>query len=309
MRFPALAAATLLCLTALTACTDADDGGSGGPDASPSEPTSSSSEPTEAPSEPTDEPTNEPTEEPTEPSGGAAVPAYWVGKTPMGTRLYREFQRVDGEPLLAAAELIAGGGQADDPDYRTLWPSVAIESVQPTDGLLLVTLADDGFTTRPDGMSAKSARLAIQQMVHTLQGVQQERVPVQFFRPAGPQQLFGLSTDQPFRQAPPLDVLSLVNVTAPAEGDSVSGDTLQASGVASSFEANVPWEIRQGDQVVLDGFTTADGWMDRLHPWQASIDVSSLEPGDYTFVALTDDPSGGAEGPGAFSDTKDVTLR
>ena len=29
--------------------------------------------------------------------------------------------------------------------------------------------------------------------------------------------------------------------------------------------------------------------MGKLYPWQASIDVSSLEPGDYTFVARTDD--------------------
>jgi hypothetical protein len=106
-----------------------------------------------------------------------------------------------------------------------------------------------------------------------------------------------------------LDVLSLVNVTSPEQGAVVTGDTLAASGVASSFEANVPWEIRQGDKVVLDGFATAEGWMDKLYPWETSIDVSGLEPGDYTFVARTDDPSGGAEGSGPHEDTKDFTLQ
>ena len=79
--------------------------------------------------------------------------------------------------------------------------------------------------------------------------------------------------------------------------------------MASSFEATVPWEIRQGDQVVLDGFATAEGWMDKLYPW-ADVDrrLRPSSPGDYTFVARTDDPSGGAEGAGPHEDTKDFTL-
>lgn len=93
-----------------------------------------------------------------------------------------------------------------------------------------------------------------------------------------------------------MDVLSMVQLTTPEQGATVTGDTLEVSGVASSFEANVPWEVRRGNEVVLDGFTTAKGWMNKLYPFSASVDVSSLEPGDYTFVAMTDDPSGGAEG-------------
>ena len=79
--------------------------------------------------------------------------------------------------------------------------------------------------------------------------------------------------------------------------------------MASSFEATVPWEVQQGGKVVLDGFATAEGWMDKLYPWQTTIDVSGLQPGDYTFVARTDDASGGAEGAGPYEDTKDFTLR
>ena len=81
-----------------------------------------------------------------------------------------------------------------------------------------------------------------------------------------------------------------------------------ADGVASSFEATVPWEIRQGDEVVKKGFTTAEGWMDKLYPWEAEVDVSGLAPGEYTFVALTDDPSGG-EGFGPSEDSKTITVR
>ncbi len=102
-------------------------------------------------------------------------------------------------------------------------------------------------------------------------------------------------------------MLNLVSVTTPEEGATVSG-TFTATGVASSFEATVPWEIRQGDEVVKTGFSTAEGWMEKLYPWTTEVDVSDLPPGDYTFVALTDDPSGGAEGHGPSEDTKSITV-
>ena len=50
--------------------------------------------------------------------------------------------------------------------------------------------------------------------------------------------------------APQNDVLALVNVTAARGGRRPSAARFTASGVANSFEATVPWEIRQGDKVV-----------------------------------------------------------
>lgn len=302
MRISLLAATTALSLVALAGCTDSPDPQGG---ETPDQPTSTTSSPQE-PKEPAEPGDDSEAGDGTSTGGGATVPAYFAGDASGGVRLFREFRRVDGDPLLAAAELVSGG-TPDDPDYRTLWPDVAIESVQPTDGVLLVTLADDGFTTRPDGMTADAARMAVQQMVYTLQGVAQVRSPVQFVRSRGPARLFDLDIEQPFTQRAPLDVLALVSVTSPEQGATVARGTLEVSGVASSFEANVPWEVRRGDEVVLDGFATAEGWMDKLYPWQASVDVSSLEPGDYTFAAMTDDPSGG-EGSGPTEDTRDFTV-
>ncbi len=118
--------------------------------------------------------------------------------------------------------------------------------------------------------------------------------------------MLGIDTSAGIKAAPQLDVLNLVNVTTPEEGATVSG-SFTATGVASSFEATVPWEIRQGDQVVKKGFSTAEGWLDKLYPWEAEVDVSDLAPGEYTFVAMTDDPSGG-EGFGPSEDSKTITV-
>ena len=39
-----------------------------------------------------------------------------------------------------------------------------------------------------------------------------------------------------------------------------------------------------------------------------SIDVSDLAPGEYTFVAGNDDPTGGTEGMGTSEDTKTFVV-
>ena len=70
----------------------------------------------------------------------------------------------------------------------------------------------------------------------------------------------------------------------------------------------MPRQMMHGDEVVQSGFATAEGWMGKLFPWTTSRSTSpALPPGDYTFVASTDDPSGGPRAT-APTDTKDFTV-
>ena len=258
--------------------------------------------PTQDPSEPTS--TGEPT------GSGQALPVYFVGDGPDGPRLFREFaQGTGGDPLTEAARLVDSGG-AQDPDYRTLWPGGAVASAEASDGMLVVRLEGDAFTEAPDGMRKRDARLAIQQLVYTLQGVQQERVPVQLLREAGPQTLFGLDIAEPFEQASPLKVLNHVNITTPEQGATVPQEPLEISGVANSFEANVVCGLAGTESDEGDTPFTAEGWMeDKLFPFSGELDLSAVAPGEHTIFCTTDDPSGGAEGTGPFTDTKDITVQ
>jgi hypothetical protein len=270
-------------------------------------------ETTSAASEPTGEPTEEPTAGASEtvPEGDmVTVPIYFTGETPQGTRLFREFRQVEADNPLEEAVAVMIAGDALDPDYGTLWPSGGFESVTFSEGAgaIVAQVEDDGWNTPADGMSKPDARLAVQQLVYTVQGVQQERLPVLVQLGADPVPLFGIDTEGGLKAAKQLDVLAFMNVTTPEEGATVSG-SFTAEGVGSSFEATVIWEVRDdAGTAVLEGFTTAEGWIDKLYPWTAEVDVSGLEPGNYTFVAMTDDPSGG-EGFGPTEDTKTIVVQ
>ena len=221
-----------------------------------------------------------------------AVAAYFVGDTPRGPRLYREFQPVSSPtPGLAGLALLESGPL--DPDYQSLWPTGSFDRVSdPESGLVHVYLGD--------AAPAEPTALAVQQVVYTVSAGFQEPLAVVFHRA-------GQVTDE-VAAAPPLQTLSLVNLSDPSEGQPVSG-TLQVRGVANSFEASVPWQITSGDEVVAEYSFTAEGSMgNRLWPFEGTIDVSSLDPGTYTLIVKTDDPTGGAEGFGPFSDTRTIVI-
>ena len=230
--------------------------------------------------------------------GTTTVAVYWVGDSPQGPRLFREFRKVPaGDPYAEAVHLLASG-EPLDPDYRSLVTGLDVRSVDHTGSTYALTLGDDAPTEPPSGMTAAQTRLAVQQLVYTVQAVGQSRDPVDVDHLYGEA---GLVTNADFSRT-----LNLASVTSPEQGATV-GDRFTASGVASSFEANVVWEVRQGDRVVERGSTTAEGWTDKLYPWETTVDVSGLAPGDYTFVAMTDDPSGG-QGRGPQWDSKDITV-
>jgi hypothetical protein len=254
--------------------------------------------------EPSDTP---PTETGTTEPDRVAAPLYFVGDTPQGPRLFREFQQVEADNPVDEALALISAGDADDPDYGTLLTGGQFRMSSDGPGLV-VDLPDPGLADLPGDMSKADAKLAIQQVVYTVQGVLQTRDPVSFAVDGDPSPVFGVQPPSGgFKAAPQNNVLALVNITQPQQG-SEPGASFTASGVANSFEATVPWQVLdEGGAKVLEGFATAEGWADHLYPWEATVDASGLAPGTYTFVAMTDDPSDG-EGAGPTEDTKTFTL-
>lgn len=283
-----------------------------GPGTTPTSAPDPAEQPSATPT-PSTSPTTDPS--PTTPAPPVAetvtAAVYYVGDTPRGPRLYREFRALpgDGSVPLAPAVRAAVEGDPDDPDYRSPWAGTGATLVGATvDGeLVTVDLAGD-LRLRPGRLDPAAAALAVEQVVRTAQAAVGSAAPVQLLLDGQrTDQLLGVPVAEPLAQGEDLDVLALVSISDPAEGEQVEG-TFTARGRASSFEATVPWEVRDDTgAVVLDGFSTADGWMERLYPWEAEVDVSDLEPGRYTFVAMTSDPSDGESG-GPMTDTRTIVV-
>ncbi len=236
---------------------------------------------------------------------------YFVGQTPMGPRLYREFRALavdDSEPLGPVVRA-AVEGVPEDPDYASPWAGTGatLRSATGDDDLVTLDLAGD-LHDRPATLDPDLAALAVEQLVRTAQAALGSPAPVQLLLDGErTDQLLGVPVSEPLAPGDDLDMLALVSISDPAEGQRVEA-TFTARGRASSFEATVPWEVRDdAGAVLVEGFATAEGWMDRLHPWEAEVDVSALAPGRYTFVAMTSDPSGGESG-GPFTDTRTIVV-
>jgi hypothetical protein len=298
-------AATVAAVTVLSDSTTPGGGGDAGPAAGTSPSPRESKKATEKPS-----PAEEPSGKETAASAAQTVPVYYVGETSRGVRLYREFHRVDlvgGDPVSTAlAEAVST--DPSDPDYRTDWPAgvtAAVVDAPPSDVITIdVQTSGKPLRERPGGMSQEEAEIAVEQLIYTAQAAKQSRDPVQFFLDGGrTDTLLGVPVSEPLAQGDPTDVLAQVWIIEPPEGAEVTAP-FEVSGLAAAFEANVQWELMQGDRVVKRGFTMAEECC-TMAPY--SFNVKSVPPGEYTLVVHDSDPSGG-EGFAPWQDTKRVTV-
>ncbi len=297
----AAAAATVVVIGGAVAVTR--DAGRGNP------PAAQQPAPTAKASAPQDDATGSVAAEP-EAEVTAAVPAYFVGTTAQGPRLYREFQRqqvcAGAECKAEAAVRTAVAGTPDDPDYRVPWPAgTSVRDVSFDGDVLVVDLSGPSLRDRQAGTSALDAELAVQQVLYSAQaGLGQGRPPVQLLVDGErSDQVLGVPTAEPLAAASADSVLASVWVTSPSEGATVPG-TFEVTGQAATFEANVVWELERGDEVVRRGFTTARECC-TLSPYSFTV---TAPPGDYTLVVHDTDESDG-EGVGTSQDTKQLTVR
>jgi hypothetical protein len=248
---------------------------------------------------------------------GPALPVYFVGDTPTGPRLFREFVPApagsvqDSSALLLAALDAAVRGDVSDPDYRSGWPGgvsvVRAGATGTSDGEVQVALAaDTDLGARPAGMSRPEAELAIQQLVYTAQAVIQDRAPVRFTAEDGAPltRLLGVEVGEAVREADAMQVQAPVWVISPQEGQEV-GRNFVVEGRGAFFEANVSWQLlREDGTVAKEGFATAEECC-TLASYAFPVTAA---PGTYVLRVYDADVSGG-EGPGEQEDTKRITVR
>jgi hypothetical protein len=233
---------------------------------------------------------------------------YYLGHGPKGTVLYREFS--PAPPATPPLEYAVDGLMTDpvDPDYRTPWLPGWLDSAR-TSGHLIQVEVGGAPANRPASMSSHDASQAVQQVVYTLQAAIQRRDQVQFLRGGKPAaSVLGVPTLQPISQGQAIKVLSLMNITDPADGLHVSRGRLTVTGVNNGYEATVVVRLVRQGRTVASKPGIAAGWMDpnRLFPWKLTLNTSQLAPGRYTVVASNDDPTGHGK---PATDTRTIYLQ
>ncbi len=285
-------------------------------------PPASSSSLTPAPT-PTDSPSTEPSSpSPTDTSTPAptattrSLPVYYVGDTPNGPRLYREFHRVE---VVAGDELARAVRQAVeapplDPDYRTPWPSgTKVNQVTSLSSEQVITIDLSGASAgslhdRPAGMSKAEAGMAVEQLIYTAQAAVQDRAPVQLLLDGNrTDQVLGVPTSEPLANGDEMSTLATVWITSPQDGDTLPADAVRIQGRGSFFEATVAWQLlaADGTTVVKNGSSMSQECC-ILSPYDFTI--RGVQPGDYVIRVYDEDMSGG-EGPGETEDTKRITVQ
>jgi hypothetical protein len=234
----------------------------------------------------------------------ATLPTYFVGDTAAGPRLFPEQHVVDdihGTDLAAAVEEVVGRGPID-PDYQGWTAHDALVGSAESDGAT-VTIDLSQQLRRPADMDEEEATMRLQSLVWTADDVVGQDLPVRFTVAGAPvDSLLGLPTTEPLTKQSADQVMSTVQVTSPTQGEVVP-TAFAVQGQAATFEANVVWELKQGDRVVRNGFATAAECC-TLSPYSFSV---TAPPGDYTLVVHDTDESDG-EGVGTSQDTKAITV-
>jgi len=232
------------------------------------------------------------------------VPVYYVGDTAAGPRLFVESHVVTDttESELQAAVNEALKRDPNDPDYFPGFQNETSTVRASTDGQTITIDLSDDLGVNVD-MPDESATAGVQALVWTAQADTSSEQPVRFTIDGKPaDRVYNVDTSAPLQRASADSILSAVSITTPAEG-AVVPTRFEVTGQASTFEANVVWELKRGDEVVRNGFTTARECC-TLSPYSFSVTAT---PGDYTLVVHDTDESDG-EGIGTSADTKRITV-
>lgn len=240
----------------------------------------------------------------------AGIPIYWIAESRRSFALYREFRDVPdmGGPVASAVSAMTSLKPLD-PDYMTPWRPASRVVASQKGTAITVDLSSDAFSNAQVG--SELAERAVQQLVYTATAAaQQAGTPassVKITVNGAASDVWGvLRLGAAMQRAPMSEVQAHTWVTSPQEGEDLPVGTVVFKGFGTAFEANFVWEVsNDSGAVVAKGFTmggTGDGTFGEF------TFAAKLTAGSYSVNVSGDDPSGGAEGPGAAVDDKSFTV-
>lgn len=240
-----------------------------------------------------------------------ALPVYRLGPRTPGSselRLFREFVAAKVQTPVTEGDLartaiaLALSPAPEGSGYLSAWHDVTVGAVTVRPTGITVALSR-GLT----GVDSATAKLAVQQLVWTAQAaVARGRLPVDFQLGIGTDVAPGLPAAASYTTPTGLDQfaeIATIWIDAPERDTSFpSGATVKVSGVASTFEATVGWQLLRNGTAAATGVTTASVAAPERGTY--SFQLRTLGPGDYVlrvFEASAKDGSVVTEARTAFT--------
>ena len=206
------------------------------------------------------------------------VKIYFVSDTGTSLRLFDERHAAPGinsDSTKDALTALLSGIKPIDPDYVNLWgPDSRLNSLTIVGDLATVDLH---YTSLNVG--AEGEMRAIEQILWTLKSNNEQIKQVEFLRDGAPMETFAGHVDATSIFIIDEGYQSLATVDLDIEDGQEIEEPFKVTGLACTFEANVPWELIQGKTIVDSGSVLAK----EACPTRSSfaIELGDLAPGKY----------------------------
>lgn len=203
---------------------------------------------------------------------------FFASDTRKSIRLYSERVSVpetSGGLVTAALTELLSGIKPKDADYVNLWgENSRLNGVTVLNGLATVDLGFDQLN-----VGAEGELRAIEQIIWTLKANNPEITQVEFLRDGNIVESFAghVETMNVFQIDEGYQSLATIDLDLD-EGDIVKSGEL-VTGLACTFEANVPWELFQDGKLISSGAEVAEMACPVRSKFQ--INLGELKPGKY----------------------------
>lgn len=206
------------------------------------------------------------------------IDIYFASDTGTALRLFSEKLLLpQKDSTKFALTYLLSGAKPKDPNYTNLWPA----SSQLNSFSVSGDLATVDITFEKLNVGAEGENRALEQLSRTIATSNPQVTKVQFLRDGKTVETFAghIDTTLPVAIDEGYESLATVDVDLD-EGDRVTSP-VTITGMACTFEANVPWEISQNGKVINSGSTTASQACPVRSPWK--VELGDLAPGTYQF--------------------------